>query len=165
VVVRPANIGVYVDPTSGTSHRIVGARVNRNRVYGGTAGLAGVYVLAADASEVCDNSVIGHANGVIGTRVNDFTRGKWTGNVTSFASAGTVRAHYGVGVTDSNVSGNIARTATGVGGKGLELDATSANCTITTNGLRGATTPLTLNGVTSHISTTADASGAYNKVA
>jgi hypothetical protein len=164
--VRCATGGARVDPTAG-GFRLVGAKVNRNRAYAcnGGGGLAGIYVAVCDASQVCENQAIEQPVTIAGTRLSDFTRGRWAGNITSFAAAATSKAHFGQAVLDSDCSGNIARNANGAGCEGLELDAASANCVILGSGLRGATVPLQLNGVTSHITTTTDASGAYNKVA
>jgi hypothetical protein len=162
---RCTEAAVYLDGE--TFYRYTGARVNRNRAYAcnSAGGFAAFYVAKADATEVCDNQAIQQPDAVIGTRLNDFTRGRWTGNTTSFTSAGTSKGHYGVGVTDSVVVGNITHKGTNAACEGLELDATSANNVVMGNSLRGAGTPLQLNGVTSHLTTTADGGGVYNKVA
>lgn len=156
---------IYADPST-AGYRMVGADISRNRGYScnSLGGTATVNIVKADASQVLDNIANEVPSGIIGQRLNDVTRSRWSG-VSRFSAAHTsTKAFYGLSVADTWI-GVAAMNASGAGTEGLELDAASANCVVLGSGLRGAAVPLQLNGVTSHITTTADAGGAYNKVA
>lgn len=82
-------------------------------------------------------------------------------NVVRFAStSSTLGIRVGGASVDTTVTGNRVVTA----GTGVRLEDTATYCVVMGNNVRGCTTPLNLGSGTGHISTTSDASGAYNRV-
>lgn len=125
-LVRCAESAVWCDPSTG-AHRLLGARVSRNRAYAcGSTGTRVFYINDADASEICDNISVQTPAAIAGTYVEDFTKGKWNGNVADYAVAATTKAHQGFSVVDSEIAGNVVKNGTGTGGGGIILDGSNS---------------------------------------
>ncbi len=137
------DMGIRCESTD--TWRVKNAKINGNTVSNCASATGQIYLSKADNCEVNNNHSIDSPNGSACIRFNDVTKSTCADNVAVFTSAGTTRAIRIGACTDVAVTGNVVDKATGVGGIGIEIEATSTWCSVVGNNIRSATAPLTLN--------------------
>lgn len=151
-----ASAGIDVDASSAGG--LTGLVVSGNLVRGTTSNV--ITIRACNYATVSGNTVEITANSTSGIRLLTVTRASVTGNTIRSTTATSTRCINLSGADDCTVTGN---TGTGAG-IGVLFGADCENNTVMSNNMRGNTTPLSLSTGVGHISTTGNASGAYNVV-
>lgn len=151
-----------IECTTPTATKISGLVISNNIVRRGALSAACITVTKAELASITGNVLTMASSSRSGIKLDTVIDSTISANVIKINGSTNCFGIQGVAVADCEIMGNrcIAGSSSGTG---ISLDAASSNCTIMGNNCRTCPTPINVNGVTSHILSTADAAGAYNR--
>jgi parallel beta-helix repeat protein len=152
-----------IEVSTPTANKIEGLVIANNVIRRGALSTACILVTKAQYGAVTGNVVSMASSSRSGIKLDTCADMTVTGNVCRVNGSTNCIGINLDSCADVEVLGNRVITAAGAGCVGIDLDASCSNCVVMGNNARSSTTPLALNGVTSHITTTADNGGAYNR--
>lgn len=151
-----------IEVTTPTATKISGLVISNNIIRRGALSAACITVTKAELATISGNVVTMLSSSRSGIKLDTVIDSTITGNTIKINGSTNDFGIQGVSIADCTITGNRCLAGSS-SGTGISLDAGSSNCTVMGNNMRTCPTPLNINGVTSHITTTADNGGAYNR--